>query len=51
MLICLEILKQWNIKQPKASWWVAFMDTQNISSHSPFIYKPGQHKKFITSKY
>ena len=27
----------------KASWWVAFMDQiQNISSHSPFIYKPTQ---------
>ena len=26
----------------KASWWVAFMDIQNISNHSPFIYKPTQ---------
>ena len=22
--------------------WVAFMDIQNISNHSPFIYKPTQ---------
>ena len=26
----------------KASWWVAFMDIQNISNHSSFIYKPTQ---------
>ena len=29
-----------NIKT--VSWWVAFMDIQNISNHSPFIYKPTQ---------
>ena len=26
----------------KASWWVAFVDIQSISNHSPFIYKPTQ---------
>ena len=26
----------------KASWWVAFMDIQNISEHSPFMCKPTQ---------
>ena len=24
------------------SWWVAFIDIQNISNHCPFIYKPTQ---------
>ena len=41
--------------KPKAPWWVAFMDIQNISNHSPFIYKPTQeiHDKqvpIITAK-
>ena len=34
----------------KASRWVAFMDQiQNISSHSPFIFKPTQetHKNQV----
>ena len=32
-----------HIKMPKVSWWMAFMDIQNISNHSPFIiYKPAQ---------
>ena len=34
----------------KASWWMAFMDQiQNISSHSPFIYKATQetHKSRV----
>ena len=30
---------------PKASWWMAFMDIQNVSNHSPFIYKPTQKIK------
>ena len=53
MLICLEILKQWNIKHPIASRWGAFMDISNITNHSPFLYKPtnDKHKKFMTSKY
>ena len=47
MLICSEILKQWNIKKPKAFWWVTFMDIQSISNHSPFVCKPTQeiHEK------
>ena len=28
--------------KPKVSWQVTFMDIQNISNHSPFIYKPTQ---------
>ena len=28
--------------KPKASWWVAFVDIQNISNHFSFIYKPTQ---------
>ena len=34
----------------KASWWVTFMDIQNISNHSPFICKPTQeiHDKQVT---
>ena len=30
------------MQKPKASWWAAFMDTQSISNHFPFIYKPTQ---------
>ena len=29
-------------KKLKACWWVAVMDTQNISNRSSFIYKPTQ---------
>ena len=28
-----------NNQKPKASWWMAFMNIQNISNHSSFIYK------------
>ena len=42
MLICLEIVKKWNIQKSKASWWVAFMAIRNTSNNSSFIYKPTQ---------
>ena len=56
-----EIMKNWNavmfrniVKHITAQSflveWMAFMDIQNISNHSPFIYI-NQHKKFMTSKY
>ena len=40
MLICLEILKQCQHIKAEAPWWMAFMDIQNISNYSTFIYKP-----------
>ena len=39
------------VKHTKASWWMVFMDIQNISNYSPFIYKPSQeiHDKQVKS--
>ena len=45
MLICLEILKQWNIKQPEAlsGWLLWIFRISQIILHSSI----NQHKKFI----
>ena len=42
-------IKAVKLIKAQSFWWVAFMDIQSISNHSPFIYEPTQeiHEKQV----